>query len=304
MSLSGPTPPMPIAPETTRPHLALYEAVQRALTALPSFFRSDLVISGVLATDLFTFNTSLGATIESQVVEGLNELREMWDPERHYVNYRFVRQSQQFPDVILRSVANASDIVMGIELKGWYVLAKEGEPSFRYRVTPAVCAPQDLLVVFPWALSQVTSGSPQLFPPYIEGARNAALKRNDHWQTKKGKGDNGIKLSSSTQSYPKKSEPISDVPNSDSGDNFGRFARTGLMDAYITILFSEELSGIPLWAWQKFFAIFDDKRTDAKIERKLGDLARQWAKTRVESDEFAEQLFLQLQALLTLLQKK
>ena len=40
---------------------------------------------------------------------------------------------------------------MGIELKGWYVLAKEKEPSFRYKVTPAVCAPADLLVVVPWA---------------------------------------------------------------------------------------------------------------------------------------------------------
>ena len=30
---------------------------------------------------------------------------------------------------------------MGIELKGWYVLAKEREPSFRQKVTPAACSP-------------------------------------------------------------------------------------------------------------------------------------------------------------------
>jgi hypothetical protein len=49
---------------------------------------------------------------------------------------------------------------MGIELKGWYVLAKEKEPSFRYKVTLTVCAPADLLVVVPWALSNVISGRP------------------------------------------------------------------------------------------------------------------------------------------------
>ena len=39
--------------------------------------------------------------------------------------------------------------LLGIELKGWYVLSKEGEPSGRYKVTPAACAPQDLLVIVP-----------------------------------------------------------------------------------------------------------------------------------------------------------
>jgi hypothetical protein len=45
---------------------------------------------------------------------------------------------------------------------------------------------------------------------------------------------------------------ISDIANSDKGDNFGRYARTGAMDAYIAQIFSEHLSGIPLASWQKF----------------------------------------------------
>jgi hypothetical protein len=124
---------------------------------LPSRFQSELVISGVLATDLFAFNSSLGATIEEQFVASLNRLRNLWDPEQRYTLFSFERQPQTFPDVVLR--ASAPDVkprvLMGIELKGWYVLAKEREPSFRYKVTPAVCAPGDLLTVVPWALSNV-----------------------------------------------------------------------------------------------------------------------------------------------------
>ncbi|SDG59867.1 hypothetical protein SAMN05216338_1001860 [Bradyrhizobium sp. Rc2d] len=36
---------------------------------------------------------------------------------------------------------------MGIEIKGWFVLASE--PSFRYRASPAVSAPEDVMVVPP-----------------------------------------------------------------------------------------------------------------------------------------------------------
>ena len=74
----------------------------------PSYFKTDLRISGVLATDLFTFNSSLGATIEAQVVEALNAIRGSWDPEQRYAAYSFVRQSQRFPDVILRTAASGS----------------------------------------------------------------------------------------------------------------------------------------------------------------------------------------------------
>lgn len=266
--------PSPLAPEAAWAHAELFEAVKEALFSLPARFTSDLVISGVLATDLFSFNSSLGATIEAQVVDGLNELREIWDPANRYTQYRFVRQSQQFPDVVLRNAVVPSDIIMGIELKGWYALAKEGEPSFRYRVTPNVCAPQDLLVVYPWALSRVVSGSPMLFFPYVESARYAAEYRNYYWYTRKGAGDKGIRLSSVNHFYPAKSEPISDVPRSDSGGNFGRFARTGLMGEYIERLFREELSGIPLRAWQQFFAIFDEKITEGDIARKIEQIAR------------------------------
>lgn len=254
-------------------HRELYALVRNALYALPSFFRSPLVVSGVLATDLFTFNSSLAATIETQVVDALNELRPTWDPRQNYTLYRFVRQSQKFPDVILRTSAPdvKPAIIMGIELKGWYVLAKEGEPSFRYKATPAVCAPWDLLAVYPWALSNVISGSPRLYDPYVESARYAAEYRNWHWQYAKGGTGAGIVLSPVDHVYPAKSDQISDVARRDAGRNFGRFARTGIMDQYKENLFRETLAGIPLGSWLRFFALFRDDQTDEEITRAMGD---------------------------------
>lgn len=35
--------------------------------------------------------------------------------------------------------ASDGDILFGIELKGWYLLAKEREPSLRFQVTEAAC---------------------------------------------------------------------------------------------------------------------------------------------------------------------
>ena len=274
------------------PHRDLYGAVEKTLFALPGRFESDLVISGVLATDLHTFNTSLGATIESQVVERLNETRGQWDPDNKYVGYEFARQPQTFPDVLLKATApNAVEpILMGIELKGWYALAKEREPSSRFKTTPAVCAPRDLLAVFPWALSSVVSGSPRLFQPFVVPARYAAEHRNWYWQYgKKGKGgDTAINLSGVKQPYPEKSDQISDEPKSDKGGNFGRFARTGIMDDYVDSLFSEQLLGIPLDSWQRFFALFTGKTTTQAITTNLERWAAQVAKAKPKLD--AEQV--------------
>lgn len=252
------------------------------MLALPNFFKTDLFVSGVPATDLFTFNTTLGATIESQVVEALNSLRSIWDPNQRYAPYLFVRQAQRFPDVILRSPLGAPlSVLLGIELKGWYVLAKEREPSFRYKVTPAVCAPADLLVVFPWVLSHIISGSPRLFQPYVTSAQYAALYRNWHWQYQKAdRGSGGVKLSNMTTLYPVKGDTISDDAVSDKGKNFGRFARTGLMDTYIHDLLQEQVSGIPLGAWQRFFKIFSEDQTSEMIARELDRMATGYAQSQ------------------------
>jgi hypothetical protein len=112
--------PNPTDPTDDPERVALWENVRDALFALPAYFESPLNVSGVLATDLFTFNSSLGATIEQQVVEQLNRLRRAWDPEDKYPLYQFDRQPQRFPDVVLRTTAPGRDPtpLLGIELKG------------------------------------------------------------------------------------------------------------------------------------------------------------------------------------------
>lgn len=292
MSKNPPPPPNLVEPDSSWEHVDLWRAVKKAIYTLPSRFESELVISGVLATDLFAFNSSLGATIEEQVVTSLNKLRSVWDPEQKYALYSFERQPQTFPDVVLR--ASAPDVnpkvLMGIELKGWYALAKEREPSFRYKVTPAVCAPADLLVVVPWVLSKVISGSPQVFAPFVISARHAAEYRNWYWEhSKGGKSDNSIFLSSVNTYYPSKSDMIADRPASDGGGNFGRFARTKAMDSYIEELFNDKLAGIPLWAWQKFLSLFTEGQSADEVARSFDALADSLKSTE-ESSETQEKL--------------
>jgi hypothetical protein len=236
---------------------ALWEGTVDALYALPNYFASRLVLQDVLATDLHTFNNSLGATIEQQVVNTLNSLRDTWD-DGSWALYRWERQSQRFPDVVLRTAApgKAPDPVMGIELKGWYVLAREREPSARFKVTPAVCAPIDLLAIVPWALDAAISGSPRLFDPYVVNARPAAEYRNYWWENiRNTSADRSLKLSSVTHAYPTKDEKIQDVPAKDAG-NFGRYSRSGAMQDYIATLFKQKLAGIPLDDWQNFLKRF------------------------------------------------
>jgi len=291
-------PPVPDAPKPTEPdpswvHYDLWRAVKKAIFTLPSRFESELVISGVLATDLFAFNSSLGATIEEQVIASLNKLRAVWDPDQKYSLYSFERQPQTFPDVVLRASAPDVDpqVIMGIELKGWYALAKEGEPSFRYNVTPAVCAPADLLVVVPWVLSKVISGSPQVFNPYVINARQAAEYRNWYWEHARGgtSSDRGVILSTVATHYPNKADPISDQAVKDGGGNFGRFARSKAMDSYIKDLLDDKLAGIPLWAWQRFLLLFTEGQTADTVRAGLDALAlRAGAVPEAERPDLAE----------------
>jgi len=277
-------PPSRQEPTSSDVDLTLYTAVQETLFALPSRFESTLNIEGVLATDLHAFNTSLGASIEEQVVAALNGLRTRWDPDDKYPTYQFVRSPQRFPDVTLRSMirGDESPPLLGIELKGWYVLSKEGEPSGRYKVTPAACALQDLIVIVPWALSNAVSGRPRLFTPYTESARYVAAYRNWWWQHKREAktGQTGITMPSVATPYPaQKSDKISDVPESDGGSNFGRIPRLGIMDSYMAELMQNTLSGIPLWAWLDFLRPFAGEATEDDIRK---DITRVAAKVRTD----------------------
>lgn len=223
-----------------------------------SYFKPEIHIVGVNTPDLHTLNTVLGATIEEQAVATLNAMRSAWDPGKQYLHYSFVRQAQVFPDVLLRRAPGVTgpgdDIILGIEMKGWYVAAREAVPTFRFVVTPDACADADFVVVMPWALSEVISGRPIMFPPFIEIAKYAAEHRNHWWQhVRKARGDTTIVAPDDAHPYPSKADKIDDMLESDTGSNFGRLARTGLMDDYIAGIMELLLSGVPIAKWVEFF---------------------------------------------------
>lgn len=264
-----PSPPLRELPEESWEHAALYKSVREAIATLPVYFRTETHIAGVMATDLHTLNSVLGATIEEQVVRTLNLIRPTWDPDGRYALYSFVRQPQTFPDVRLRRVGS-DETLPGLELKGWYLLAKEAEPSLRFQTTAAACAKQDLIVVVPWVLGNVISGSPILFEPFLESARYAAEYRNYHWQhLRQTTHDTHIDVPSNVGPYPSKSAQIADRPHYDGGGNFGRLARTGMMDPYMAKLNDIPLCGIKTVFWRQFLKAFQESTTDEEAKAAL-----------------------------------
>ncbi len=263
-----------IEPSDTWPHKRLWRGVLDALKALPAHFHSDTFIEGVNATDVFTLNSALGATIENQVVETLNTIRSVWDPDNAYGTYLFVRQPQSFPDVVLKNLSDeTAKPIMGIELKGWYLLAKEAEPSLRFQQTSAACAEADVIMVVPWVLNSVISGRPRIYAPYIESAKYAAAYRNWHWRQMRGEGGaSEIRIPSNAEPYPRKADATNDQPQSDKGKNFGRIARTGLMDDYLAKMQLQPVCGIRAAYWLEFFKIFHQDATDEQIEKALDRL--------------------------------
>lgn len=261
-----PPPPIRTVPEDPE-MLALWTNVQKAVAQLPAHFQTSMSIAGIPLEDLFAFNSILSINIERQVVAQLNELRPVWDPEGKYADYAFERQGQCFPDVVLRR-SPAEAPIFGIELKGWYALAKERVPSFRFTTTPAACAPWDLIVVVPWIFSDITGGKAEIFAPYVESARYAAEYRNWHWQhAKRQRNKSKVSVSKHTGFYPlSKVDAIADSASPDAG-NFGRFARTKLMNPWVTELFAERRFGVPLGVLQQF--VMNPSKPDEDVRKLL-----------------------------------
>lgn len=288
-------PPPPELPKGNSKTI-LVERIKQAIDAVPFYFDSATFIEGIEAGDLFSLNTVLGSTIEVQTVNALNKLRNIWDPDDQFINYAFRRSSQSFPDVrLVNTLSPASEPVIGIELKGWYLLTKEKAPTFRYRVTPEACSEFDLLVVIPWNLNNVLSGRPVIYQPYIINAKYAARARNFYWENMRDTSlSKEIVSPRGVTPYPKASVEISDKPKSDGGGNFGRIARVnGLMDEYITTTLRTAIAGIPAIYWIDFFVTFVDNHTresiDTDIKSKLLRISEEWHNSG-EIDNIIEEL--------------
>lgn len=281
------------SPSQSWKHIELYNRILDSIYSLPAYFSTKTTIEGVLATDIFTLGAALSATIEEQVVHTLNLMRDVWDPNNKYNEYSFIRRPQSFPDVIFASnnPSSSESIIMGIELKGWYILAKENEPSFRYCVTPNACETQDLLVVVPWALSNIVSGSPKVFTPFVEIAKYAAEYRNYHWKhIRNSTSEKGITSPIGAYPYPPSKTNISDKPVSDSGGNFGRVSRTGLMDEYNEKVRAENLLGIEATYWIQFFNAFKERGEKEDIEKDLSRLRERIIESRIDI-ELKEEIY-------------
>lgn len=266
-----PAPKRAELPEDDR-RTKLVTNVREAIRALPFYFESKTVVEGLDASDLFSLNAVLGGTIEVQAVNTLNRIRNVWDPDDEWTDYGFERFSQTFPDVRL---VNRRDVaatpVLGMELKGWYLLAKEKAPSYRYTATRDACSEYDLLVVVPWHLAFVLSGAPVVRDPYVEQAQYATEMRNYYWQYQRGTNTaTGIISPSNVRPYPSPKTHTSDKPEKDSGGNFGRVARVhGLMDDFIASALNTPISGIEARHWIDFFKVFTDASDPEQIEANM-----------------------------------
>lgn len=279
-NVPGITPP-PLPVEATfsdgSAQARLHDNVREALAALPFHFQSPINIEGLNATDLFSLNTLLGSAIEVQAVDNLNRLRDVWDRDEEWLDYGFVRFPQSFPDVRLVKRTDHSQPALGIEMKGWYLLSKEGEPSFRYRATAAASSPWDLIAVVPWSLSNVLSGKPRIHDVFVRQSRYAAEMRNYYWQHgRKGdatKRDTSITEPQGIQPYPAAGAAISDKPGSDAGSNFGRIARvSGLMDEWLQVSLDTPLAGIAARYWIAFLSAFSESGDDEAVKRRIASI--------------------------------
>lgn len=80
--------------------------------------------------------------------------------------------------------------------------------------------------------------------------------------------------------YPSKTDEILDKAEDDAGRNFGRIARTGLMDTFCEAAGERLLSGIPARYWRQFFKTFTETATadttEAMLDRFAKDIGRTW----------------------------
>lgn len=257
----------------------LRENVIEAIRAIPFYFESPINIEGLDAGDLFSLNTLLGSAIEVQTVDTLNRIRTVWDPDDEWQDYGFKRFSQTFPDVRLVRGGNIQEPVMGIELKGWYLLSKEAEPSFRYKATAAAASDWDLLVCLPWTLSNVLSGTPRIHEPFIEQAKFAADMRTHYWKHLRignsATRSTEIRHPTGVGPYPAAGLSISDQPVSDNGGNFGRVARiNGLMTDWIDRLVESPVSGISARYWIEFLRAFSESNDQDQLRKKIANVVK------------------------------
>lgn len=248
--------------------------------SLPAECAIDNEYSGILATDLFSLNTLLGSMIESKVVNYLNNHRHLWD-RGEWSEYHFIRSNESFPDVRLVRKSGGQNVILGIELKSWFILSKEGEPSFRYRTASEACDPCDLICIVPWYLSDAVCGHPVLSTPWVYSAKAAAEATRRYWiyerQTEKPMTveQRGLLVPDGLRPYMENARDKTNYkPFHDGGNNFGRLARTGIMTEFVEETLRLDILGIPANNWRLFLKAHTDSNSVSDIQKKISAITK------------------------------
>lgn len=102
-----------------------------------------------------------------------------------------------------------------------------------------------------------------------------------------------VVVSNWTRPYPSKADEIRDRADDDSGRNFGRIARTGLLDDFVNAAGDRLLSGISAKYWRRFLKMFTETATNTSVEHLLDmfskELANAWEGPDGQLNELLEQ---------------
>ena len=85
------TPPTQKPPDNTWEYFELWTKINELIRTLPNFFQCQIVVKGINATDVYAVGSLFSSAIESSLVEGLNKMRNIWDPENQYLSFAFKR---------------------------------------------------------------------------------------------------------------------------------------------------------------------------------------------------------------------
>lgn len=210
--------------------------------------------------------------IEQFIYDVLDTFREEW-AVGPYAGCRVNYNPTSFPDI---TITSGREVILGIEIKSWHTLAKEGQPCFRFQASPLACAPHDILVVFPyyWENLWTNHGVALLLAPYIENSRFVATQRNETFDFEHPR--NPVRrVTGITPHTSKHREEINDQPPEDKGGNFGRIGRLDLFRKFTWDLAATRVrmidpQGVPLAdktidEW--FFQLWDKHLGDESLNR-------------------------------------
>ena len=73
--------PQRIIPDTSWSYFDVWNSTKSLLYSIPNHFQTDLSIRGINVTEIFSVGALFSGILETQIVETLNRMREIWDKD-------------------------------------------------------------------------------------------------------------------------------------------------------------------------------------------------------------------------------